>query len=195
MTLYVRQQKRQRDKQQTFGLSDRSWGWDDLREQHWTMYITCEMWCVCPAVELLGLYTVLHSGYTSPGLMHETGCSGPVCHDNPETAKETQMYKTVFWTLWEKARVGWYERIALKHVYYHMRNRSPVQVWCMRQDAWGWCTGMTQKDGMGREVGRGFRRRNTCTPMADSCQCMAKPLQYCKVISFQLKKKNYVHNI
>ena len=22
---------------------------------------------------------------------------------------------------------------------------------------------------------------NTCTPMADSCQCMAKPIQYCKV--------------
>ena len=23
----------------------------------------------------------------------------------------------------------------------------------MIQDAWGWCTGMTQRDGMGREVG------------------------------------------
>ena len=23
-----------------------------------------------------------------------------------KTAKETQMYRTVFWTLWEKARVG-----------------------------------------------------------------------------------------
>ena len=22
---------------------------------------------------------------------------------------------------------------------------------------------------------------NTCIPMADSCQCMAKPIQYCKV--------------
>ena len=29
---------------------------------------------------------------------------------------------------------------------------------------------------MGREVERGFRMGNTCTPMADSCQCMAKPL-------------------
>ena len=38
----------------------------------------------------------------------------------------------------------------------------------------GWCTGMTQRDGMGREVGRGFRMGNTCKPMADSCQCMAK---------------------
>ena len=40
-----------------------------------------------------------------------------------ETAKETQMYRTAFWTLWEKARVGWFEGIALKHVYYHMWNR------------------------------------------------------------------------
>ena len=40
----------------------------------------------------------------------------------------------------------------------------------------GGCTGMTQRDGMGREVERGFRRGNTYTPMADSCQCMAKPI-------------------
>ena len=31
---------------------------------------------------------------------------------------------------------------------------------------------------------------NTCTPVADSCQCMAKPIQYCKVISLQLKYIN-----
>ena len=37
------------------------------------------------------------------------------------------------------------------------------------QDAWGWCTGMTQRDGTGREVGGGFRIGNTCTPVADSC--------------------------
>ena len=30
---------------------------------------------------------------------------------------------------------------------------------------------------------------NTCIPVVDSCQCMAKPIQYCKVISFQLKLK------
>ena len=46
-------------------------------------------------------------------------------------------------------------------------NRSPVQVRCMRQGARGWCTGMTLRDGMGREVGRGFRMGNTCTPLAD----------------------------
>ena len=32
----------------------------------------------------------------------------------------------------------------------------------MIQDAWGWCTGMTQRDGKGREVGWGFRMGNTC---------------------------------
>jgi len=41
-------------------------------------------------------------------------------------------------------------------------------------EAQGWCTGMTQREGMGREMGGGFRMGNTCTPMADSCQCMAK---------------------
>ena len=27
--------------------------------------------------------------------------------------------------------------------------------------------------------GGGFRMGNTCTPMADSCQCVVKPIQYC----------------
>jgi len=50
---------------------------------------------------------------TSPGSMHETGCSGLVHWDDPE---------------------GWNEE----------------------------------------GVGGGLRMGNTCTPMADSCQCMAK---------------------
>ena len=37
------------------------------------------------------------------------------------------------------------------------------------QDPGGWCTGMTQRDGMGREEGGGFRIGNTCTPVVDSC--------------------------
>ena len=52
-------------------------------------------------------------------------------------------------------------------------------------------TGMTQRDGMGREVGGGIRMGNTCKSTADSCQCMVlkkKKLQYCKVISLQLIK-------
>ena len=63
--------------------------------------------------------------------------------------------------------------VALKHVYYHMWSRSPVQVLCMR-GAQGWCTVLTLRYGMRRVVGGGFRMGNTGTPMADSCQCMAK---------------------
>ena len=33
----------------------------------------------------------------------------------------------------------------------------------MIQDAQGWCTGMTQREGMEREVGVGYRMRNPCT--------------------------------
>ena len=60
------------------------------------------------------------------------GNNNPVC----ETAKETQMFWTVFWILWERVRAGWYGRMALKHVKYHMWNKSPVLVWCMIQGAW-----------------------------------------------------------
>ena len=40
------------------------------------------------------------------------------------------------------------------------------------------CSGLVHwddlRDGMGRDVGGGFRMGNTCKPMADSYQCMAK---------------------
>ena len=36
--------------------------------------------------------------------------------------------------------------------------------WMHETRAQGWCTGKTQRDGMG----------NTCKSMADSCQCMPK---------------------
>ena len=34
--------------------------------------------------------------------IQKDGNDNPVC----ETAKETQMYRTVFWTLWKRVRVG-----------------------------------------------------------------------------------------
>ena len=40
--------------------------------------------------------------------------------------------------------------------------------------------GMIQRDDMGWEVGGGVQDWNSCTPVADSCQCMAKSIQYCK---------------
>ena len=41
---------------------------------------------------------------------------------------------------------------------------------------------------MGREVGGGFMFGNACTPVVDSCQRMAKPIQNCKVKIKILKK-------
>ena len=88
--------------------------------------------------------------------------------------------------------MGWFERVALKRVYYHMCSGSPVQVQCMRQGAHGWCTGMILGDGMGREVGGGWGVLDG----EHMCACgwlihvnvWQKPLQYCKVISLQLNK-------
>ena len=54
-------------------------------------------------------------------------------------------------------------------------------IWCTILDAWGWCTGMTQRDDTGREEGGWFRMGNMCIPVVDSCWYMAKPIQYCKV--------------
>ena len=46
--------------------------------------------------------------------------------------------------------------------------------WMHETSAQGWCTGMTQRDGVGRDVRGGIRMGNTCKSMADSYQCMAK---------------------
>ena len=56
---------------------------------------------------------------------------------------------------------------------HHMWNESPVQVRCMILVAWGWCTGMTQRDGTGREEGGGFRMGSTCILVATLDSCLA----------------------
>ena len=42
------------------------------------------------------------------------------------------------------------------------------------------CLGLVHWDDP-RGRGGGFRMGNTCIPVADSFQCLAKPIQYCKV--------------
>ena len=45
-----------------------------------------------------------------------------------------------------------------------------IRKWgCMILDGWGWCTEMTQRDGMRREEGEGFRMGNTYILVVDSC--------------------------
>ena len=57
----------------------------------------------------------------------------------------------------EKARAGIKiaGRMALKYVKYHIWNESLVQVWCTILDAWGWCTGTTQRMVWGGRRGEG----------------------------------------
>ena len=88
-------------------------------------------------------------------------------------------------------RRGWYD---LREWHWNtyiiiceMNCQSRFDAWdrVLRAGALGWPRGM----GWGGRWEGVFRMGNTCKLMADSCQCMAKPLQYCKVISLQLKKK------
>ena len=84
------------------------------------------------------------------------------------------MYRTDFWTLWEKARVGCFERTASKRGLSIVKQiTSPG--WMHETSAQVWCTGKTQRDWVEREVGEGIGMGNTCKSMADSCQCMIKP--------------------
>ena len=99
------------------------------------------------------------------------------------------MYRTDFWTLWEKARVGCFERTS-KHVYYQGWNRSPAQVGCMRQ--------VLRPGALGRPRGIGWRGRWKgesgwgihVNPWLILVNVWQKPLQDCKAISLQLIKIN-----
>ena len=64
ITLYVRQQKRHKCIEQSFGLCGR--GWDDLENGIETCIISYK------------------KQITSPGSMHDTGCLGLVHWDDPE---------------------------------------------------------------------------------------------------------------
>ena len=100
------------------------------------------------------------------------------------------MYRTDFWTLWEKIRVGCFKRTALKHVYYLGWNRSPAQVGCMRQVLG---PGVLERPREIRWRGRwegGLGWGIHVYPWLIHVNVWKKPLQYCKVISIQLIKKN-----
>ena len=88
--------------------------------------------------------------------------------------EETQMYRTDFWTLWEKVRVGCSEKNSIETSILSRVKQITSPGWMHETSAQGWCTGKTQRDGMGREVGGGIGMGNTCKSMADSCQYMAK---------------------
>ena len=77
------------------------------------------------------------------------------------------MYRTDFWTLWEKARVGCFERAAcILSIVKQITSPGGMH----ETSARAWCTGKNQRNRVEREVGGGIRMGNTCKSMADSCQ-------------------------
>ena len=100
------------------------------------------------------------------------------------------MYRTDFWTLWEKARVGCFERTDSKHVCYQWWNRSPAQVGCMRHVLRAGALGRPRGLGWGGRQEGGSGWRTHVNPWLIHVNVWQKPLQYCKVISLQLVKIN-----
>ena len=104
------------------------------------------------------------------------------------------MYRTDFWTLWEKARVGCFKRTSLKHVCCLGWNKSPAQVGCMRQVLGPGALGRPR--GIGRrgrwEGGSGWGIQ--VKPWLILVNVWQKPLQYCKVISRLVWAIKPVHN-
>ena len=62
--------------------------------------------------------------------------------------------------------------------------------WMHETSAQGWCTGKTQRDGVGRKAGGGSGWGTHVNPWLIHVNVWQKPLQYCKVISLQLIKIN-----
>ena len=95
------------------------------------------------------------------------------------------MYRTDFWTLWEKARVGCFKITAcilsiVKQI------TSPG--WMHETSTWAWCTGKTQRNRVEREVGGGSGWEVHLTPWLIHVNVWQNPLQCCEVISLQLIK-------
>ena len=95
-----------------------------------------------------------------------------------------------FWTLWQEERVGWSERIALKHVYYQVWNRLPAHVECMRQVLRAGALGRPRGMGRGGRWGGGSGWGTHVNLWLIHVNLWQKPLQYYKVISLQLIKIN-----
>ena len=90
-----------------------------------------------------------------------------------KTEKETQMYRTDFWTLGEGKGGMFQEKIIETCILTRVKQITSLG-WMHETGAQAWCTGKTQRNWVEREVGGGIRMENTCKSMADSCQCMTK---------------------
>ena len=114
--------------------------------------------------------------------IQKDGNDNPIC----ETAKDTDVKNRLLDSVGEgEGGMIWENGIEICIL--PCKKQRPVYARYRIQDAWGWCTGLIQRDDMRWEVGREFRIGNSCTPVADPCQCMAKPIQYCKANKVKIK--------
>ena len=92
------------------------------------------------------------------------------------------MYRTDFWTLWEKSReksvgeveCGMFQENSIETCILSRVNQITSPGWMHETSARTGCTGKTQRGWAEMEVGVGIRMGNTCISKADSCQCMTK---------------------
>ena len=99
-------------------------------------------------------------------------------------------FKEQTFGLWEKARVGWYERITLKHVFTICKIDDQCQFNAWIRALKAGALGQPQRDGVGE--GGGWEIQNGGTyvqPWLIHVNVWQKPPQCCKVVSLQLKKK------
>ena len=90
-----------------------------------------------------------------------------------QTEKETQVYRTDFWTLGE-GEGGMFQENSVETCILPMVKRITSPGWMHETSARAWCTGKTQRNRVEREVGGWIGIGNICNSMADSCQCMTK---------------------
>ena len=98
------------------------------------------------------------------------------------------MCRTKFWTLWEKASMGWFERSASKHVYCLGWDRSPAQAGCMKPVLGPGALGRPRGIRWSGKWEGGLRWGIHVNPWLIHVNVWQNLLQYCKVISLQLIK-------
>ena len=80
--------------------------------------------------------------------IYKDGNGNPIC----KTEKETQMYRTDFWTLWDKARVGCFERTAcILSIVKQITSPGGMH----ETSVLAWCTGRPRGIGWRRQWERG----------------------------------------
>ena len=112
-------------------------------------------WCDVPKASQSGEGGMCCSGLPRAGWRPPSLRQPPVPHDMawaglvPQGTVSTHLIVATLHS--EKERQ--FQKVPWRSGCSHCKGGEKVR--CMRQGAQGWCTGMTQRDGMGREVGRG----------------------------------------